>query len=133
MAEKCAHCGRADLLQALVRGWQCLGCGKITDENKNPVVPQPAGPDLSNAGLPVKELGEPAPVVLAPVTPEVDAHGADPEPVVRPFEVADSRVASSEPPSVLGVSDVSGAPSDIDYASLTAEQIAEIERIAHGQ
>ena len=129
MAEKCAHCGRADLLQALVRGWQCLGCGKITDENKNPVVPQEEGPNLSNAGLPVKELGEPAPVVLAPVV--VDIHGAAPEPVVRPFEVADSRVASSEPPSVLGVPDVSGAPSDIDYASLTAEQIAEIEQIAH--
>jgi hypothetical protein len=131
MAEKCAHCGRADLLQALVRGWQCLACGKTTDENLNPIVPQAQGPDLTNAGLPVKELSEPAPVVLAPVV--VDIHAVEPEPVVRPFEVADSRVASSEPPPVLGVSDVSGAPSDIDYASLTTEQVAEIERIAHGQ
>jgi hypothetical protein len=93
-------------MQALIRGHQCLACGEVIDENQNQVVPQDKGPNLSNAGIPVKELGEPAPVILATVVPEA------PEPV-------EEEVIEEEP---------------LDFASLTPEQLAQIQEIvsSHG-
>ena len=118
MAIKCASCGRADLMQAQIRTHQCLACGAITDESAVVVVAQAPVPNLSNAGFPVKELGEPAKVILAKV-------------IEAPVEVVEVFETPKGPPSVMGVSDVSGAPSDIDYTNLTTEQVAEIERIVH--
>jgi hypothetical protein len=110
MAVQCANCGRSDLMQALIRGHQCLACGEVIDENQNQVVPQDKGPNLSNAGIPVKELGEPAPVILATVVPEAPVEA--PEPV-------EEEVIEEEP---------------LDLASLTPEQLAQIQEIvsSHG-
>ncbi len=60
---QCAACGRGDLMQAQIRTYQCLACGSVMDEQQNVLPTQVKGPNLYNAGLPVKELGDTAEVV----------------------------------------------------------------------
>jgi hypothetical protein len=154
MAEQCAACGRSDLLQPDVANYQCLACGALTSMATGQVVPVGVkGPNLSNAGLPVvelsngvveqeandfdrreREIGEPV--------EETTINEVTPEPEPRPARVDESYVPAApevttvpeapvEPPSVMGTSDISGAPSDIDFSALTPDQVAEIEKIAH--
>lgn len=60
MAQKCAHCGRADLMQAQLRYHQCLACGALTDPATNAeVIPGEKPPQVSNHGYPVVELSVP--------------------------------------------------------------------------
>lgn len=96
-------------MQALIRGYQCLACGNVTDENQNPVVSQEKGPNLSNAGIPITELGEPAPVILAPSEAPVEPS--------EPVEPEDEPEAPEE---------------ELDLSSLTPEQVEQIKEIVNG-
>lgn len=104
---QCAACGRGDLMQAQIRTYQCLACGSVMDEQQNVLPTQVKGPNLSNAGLPVKELGDTAEVVLAPVVetaPEAPVEAVEtPEPEIEP----------------------------VDLSNLSPEQLAEIQAIIH--
>jgi hypothetical protein len=59
MAEKCANCGRADLLMADVANYQCLACGALTSmETGQVVTPVAQNAELSNMGFPVTEMSK---------------------------------------------------------------------------
>jgi hypothetical protein len=107
MAERCANCGRADLLQAQLATYQCLACGAQTDIATNKVVvPVEKSALTSNAGFPVVELSngvvedstdvpdrrvrDTGPEVVIPKAPEVVV-----EP--RPARVDESYVPAEEP------------------------------------
>jgi hypothetical protein len=97
-------------MSPLVDNYQCLACGGLTAmDTHQVVVPQVEGPNLSNLGLPVKELGEVAPVVLAPVVPE-----SPPEADSEPYELDEV-----EPDGIMG--------RDVDISTLTPEQIATLK------
>ena len=106
----CPNCGRGDLKQELLRTIQCLSCGTITDLQGKVIDTQDKGPNLSNGGLPVTELSETAPVVLATVQPEEEAPEVEPEVVAEPEE---SPVAPEE---------AQPEPLPVDLSSLSDEQ-----------
>jgi hypothetical protein len=59
MAEKCANCGRADLLAADIANLQCLACGSLTSiETGQVVTPVAQNAELSVMGFPVPELSK---------------------------------------------------------------------------
>ena len=113
MAVPCASCGRADLMQAQVRTYQCLACGAVTNDDLTPQTPQDEGPNLSNAGFPVVELGEPAEVALAP------SGETAPEAPVEPVEPSEAEPEVVEPEPEIA------APVElpVDLSTLTPEQI----------
>lgn len=57
MSEKCANCGRADLLQPDVANYHCLACGELTDIATGQVVRKDV-PNVTTApsGHPVIDL-----------------------------------------------------------------------------
>jgi hypothetical protein len=98
-------------MQALIRGHQCLSCGEVTDDNANLVTPQVEGPNLSNSGVPIKELSDLEPVGLAPVFPDAP---------VEALEEAEEE----EPESVMGP--------PFDLSSLSPEQLDELRKELDG-
>jgi hypothetical protein len=122
VAAQCAKCGRSDLMQALVRGWQCLGCGEVTDENQNLVTPVDKGPNVSNRNIEIKELGDTAKVVLAKVGPVsvIESPGETtpeaPESPVEPTEPETEPTPNLEPETPETVE------LPLDLATLTPEQ-----------
>jgi hypothetical protein len=140
MAEACASCGRADLLQPDIANLQCLACGALTSiATGQVVVPQTPGPNLSQAGYPVTELS--TGVVEAPASEYVSNRDALANPTVAP----EAPVVPVEPvvdpapidapidPASMVVNLAPGTPipAPIDLATLTPEQVAQIEAIAH--
>jgi len=128
--EACAACGRADLMQPDVVNLQCLACGALTSiDTGKVVVPHPPAENLSNAGLPVVELGH---VVTA------DADDTDRRYKETPAEEAAE--APVEAPAPVGPIPAPVAPEpvpepvvepvvDIDFTNLTPDQIARIQAI----
>ena len=89
MAEKCAACGRGDLMSPLVDNYQCLACGALTAMDTRQVVPD----DIPNvvtspSGHPVSELSETAPVILAPAGPETPVGEEDEDEIDEVIEEA---------------------------------------------
>ncbi len=113
-------------MQALIRGHQCLNCGEVTDAVGNMVVPLDPGPNLSNAGFPVVEIGIPTPVVLAtPGAPDDNAvEGGDDDDAYNP-------TAGEAPTGTAEETDLASEES-IDLSNLTPEQLAEIQAIVSG-
>ena len=117
MAESCANCGRADLLQPDLANYQCLACGALTDmATDKVVVAQEPGPNLSPLGYPVVELSH---GVVESTDPGEDRR-------IRPIGetpvVPDAPVVTA--PEIV-------TPAPIDLTGLTLEQVAAIEAIAH--
>ena len=111
MAEKCASCGRADLMQALVDNYQCLACGELTNMATHQVVPSNI-PNVttSPSGHPVTEL----------------SHGvtqAEANEFKAPVHVEEEAVEEE--------SLVEEAP--IDFSNLTPEQLADIQAIVNSE
>ena len=161
MAARCATCGRSDLMQPDVANYQCLACGALTDIATEQVVPtSPTPPKVSNAGLPVVELSTGIVVADATgddrrdrtVGDDVSINETEPEVkeevAPRPARVDESYVPAEtgntvatpeETPAPVETDVFSStptpeeavAPEAIDLSTLTAEQIAAIEEIAH--
>ena len=156
MAESCANCGRADLLQPDVANYQCLACGALTSMSTGTVVaPQVStAPNLSNAGFPVVELGTdverddvgedrrvrpindgdapvPAPAPVVASEPVVET--PRPARVDEGYVPAEAVVEPVEVTPAPAVDPVPGTPinAPIDLNALTPEQVAAIEAIAH--
>ena len=133
MAEKCANCGRADLMQPDVANYQCLACGALTSMATHQVVmggPQPV--NVSATGAPVVELGQVA-AQTAPRPARVDPSFVDPNIVSAEAAPAVSSipVPESTAGTITGIMESSVEPEQIDFSALTPEQIAAIEAIAH--
>lgn len=128
MGDKCANCGRADLLQADVRNYQCLACGALTDiETKTPVPVEVHSPLLSNAGYRVKELSR---NVTVGESHEFVTKVAGPDPVE---EVAPVQETVPEPvvePVTEPVVDPTASLAE-EIASLSPEQLEAIAHIVH--
>jgi hypothetical protein len=105
-------------MQAQVRGYQCLACGAVTNDDLTPQITVDEGPNVNNAGVPIKELGDLEPVVLAPAGDET-IHEAEPE--VEAPEVV------SEPEEEVTPEPEEEVELPLDIASLTPEQITELK------
>lgn len=142
MAESCANCGRADLMQPQLDKLQCLACGALTDIATGQVVTPGEKPaTVSNAGFPVTELSNNVTVAPAndfdrrernevpdPAPVEVEAV---PEVVTpRPARVDASYVPAEAPvePSETVLNTPAGETT-IDLSHLTPEQFAEVQQI----
>lgn len=136
MAEVCASCGRAGLVQADVRNLQCLGCGALTDIASSTVVtPREKPAVMSNAGLPVVELSSGVVMTsdpgedrrLRPIGPQPEiVVPREPEP--RPARIDPGYVLEDTP------TDMVVEPHEVvDLSTLSPEQAAEIESIIHGE
>lgn len=103
MAEKCASCGRADLMQALVDNYQCLACGELTNMATHQVVPSNI-PNVttSPSGHPVTEL----------------SHGV-------------IQAETNEFKAPVHVEEVE--PEEVDFSNLTPEQLADIQAIVNSE
>ena len=121
MAVQCSQCGRADLMQAQVRSYQCLACGSVTDDNQNLVTPVEPGPNVNNANLPIVELSDLAPVVLAP------SGETAPEAPVEPLETVEPEAEPEVPET-----EVTPTEDELDLANLTPDQLEKIKEIVNG-
>lgn len=144
MAEACAACGRADLMQAQLDKLQCLACGALTDIATGQVVtPGEKAPDTSNAGFPVTELSKN--VVTEPANDFDRREHNDPvepepvkaEPVPEVVEPRPARVdagyvpAVEEPVQPEPVLNTPRGKTTIDLSHLTPEQLAEVQNIVN--
>lgn len=147
MADKCANCGRADLLQPDVANYQCLACGALTNiATGQVVVGNIPMQNTSPSGNPNIQLGVVTP--QAPGDPDgyrfhstADDPAPSPDmtavaaqaPVVAPAPVV--QVAAPDVPDVFGTpSEAPTAPEEptsLDLSGLSPEQVAAIESIAH--
>ena len=162
MAEKCANCGRADLLAADIANLQCLACGSLTSiETGQVVTPVAQNAELSVMGFPVPELSkdiqeaEPndfnrrdrpgdedrPPAEFTGTTGTFDVSGETGDSSVQEIPDEDgSHLATLTPEAVEAAgavepapeADSEPAPTSIDLTKLTPEQVAEIEAIANG-
>jgi hypothetical protein len=156
MAEKCANCGRADLLAADIANLQCLACGSLTSIETGQVVQAQektqyasgftTTESLSNAGLPVVELSKDVQEAPADDFDRRNRYvGPQPElPRTRDISV-ESRPARVEPSYAPAVPVEAVEASKVDYApwtqvstakpvdlnTLTPEQIEAIQKIAY--
>lgn len=132
MAEACANCGRADLMQADVRNYQCLACGALTDMATHQVVPTGSQPaKVSATGAPVVELSS------GGTFSGSEAGADDPEHRLRPGDPLPESTTSPAMPEITPAAPVpvlappAPEPTSIDLTALTPEQIDAIELIAH--
>lgn len=143
MAESCANCGRADLMQPQLDKLQCLACGALTDIATGQVVtPGEKAPEVSNAGFPVTELSQNVTVAPAndfdrrdrgeapdPAPVEVEAV---PEVIVpRPARVDASYVPAVESEEIVPETELNVPQGTIDLSHLTPEQLAEVQNIVN--
>jgi len=132
MAEQCSNCGRSDLMQPLVRTYQCLACGATTDmATHQEVVTSPQPAQVSATGAPIIEMDKGT--IEAPANeyrPPTPVDPPAPEPVVL---VAPEPVPVPQPVAEVTPAPVveDHGPEFIDLSVLTPEQVAAIESIAH--
>ena len=145
MAEQCSVCGRADQLQPDLVNYQCVACGSLTNIATGQAVPTGLAPGagVSVSGRPVVELSS---VTQSPTGTEAGSLDAehrlrpgDPFPHPAPDEVTvvapvpEPESAPEAPVEAPVAPEVEAAPvpEPIDLATLTPEQVAAIEAIAH--
>jgi hypothetical protein len=146
MASICPFCKSA-VTQALVDTLQCLSCGRLFKFDGTPVAPDPVFNAPANEN-PDRRY-RPGDIVPAePVVPVVAAPAVEPTPVVTPAPVVAETVISVAPapvvaepvaviptvivvPAATDLAAIAATPAPIDLSTLTPEQVASIEAIAH--
>lgn len=94
MTPHCAHCGRADHMQAGFDRWQCLACGGFTTMTGEPTVPTSAlAPGATYEGPGAELIPDPAHPEITQGT-DVSVQLADPSP---PREVVTSSPETGNP------------------------------------
>lgn len=117
MASPCAHCGSVETMAGLDE-FQCLACGRQTKADGTPVTPDPV---FAEPGYPDRRYRPGDIIPQEPGVATVTAEATETAQVVTP-------VATPAPPAPV---EAPPTPDPVDLSTLSPEQVAAIELIAH--